>query len=399
MSDLLRLVSYEYKKLFKRKSVIVSILVLYISLTATCLIPVIGQGKYEDIKTDLGYAEALRGRTVDSELIMEMAKAYSHIPDDADSYSSTAEYQTYARPYSDIYKLLRLGLYNANYIFNITEAKGMDEGQAKSYYEQRQKNMVSDMRNNAAAQDEIDFMLECDSKVDKPFKYEVYKGYCQFMEYIYTTAVVLIFVISVCLAPMFAGEYTSGAARLILTSKYGKNRLISAKLFTGISLSVMLAVIAVLIQTVIIFAIYGTEGFGAAIQLVGPNICYDISVGEGSLILVGICIAACICTAAVTMLLSAILKSQFPVIIFMSLMNFVPMVLNIEGNTPIIRTVNKIMILFPVRMCNIWEPFSSYMFGMAGHFIRPYVFLPCFAIILAFIALPLARRGFKNHQI
>lgn len=62
---------------------------------------------YNMMKTDQAYERALTGRAVDQELLSKMQEAYAKIPAEADRYSITEEYQTYARPYSAIFNFVR----------------------------------------------------------------------------------------------------------------------------------------------------------------------------------------------------------------------------------------------------------------------------------------------------
>ena len=108
MKDFWRLTYFEYKKIFKRKSAVIGIIFVYVFSVITCILPIVGnhyvegsaaESKYEAIKTDKAYAMAITGREIDTELILEMSEAYSHIPEGVENYSGTKEYNTYARPY------------------------------------------------------------------------------------------------------------------------------------------------------------------------------------------------------------------------------------------------------------------------------------------------------------
>lgn len=406
MGEFWRLTAFEYKKIFRRKSAVVAIVMLYVLSAVTCILPIIGtsygvvtESKYEAIMKDKSYEMALNGRELDSGLMLEMSKAYGYIPDEAADYTYTQEYETYARPYSSVYRLVRGGFNSSEYRFSIKEAKALTPEIADSYYEVRQQNMIYDMKNEGASDEEVKYMLECDSEVQKPFRLGYNSGYRSYISFMYTAAVFMMFVISICVAPIFAGEYTSGADQLLLTSKHGKRKLIYSKIFAGLSFAVFVSVTIFAIVSLISLSIYGMEGFDTALQLIYPQVCYNVSIGKAVFMLSGIGILACMCIASVTMLLSAKMRTPFPVIIIMSLANFVPMVLNIVGNSPIVRVINKIMILFPVRMCNIWDPFSANMYGAFGSYIRPYIFMPIFAALLTIAAIPLIYRGFKNHQV
>lgn len=408
MRDFWRLTCFEYKKLFRRKSAVIGIIFVYIFSIFTCVLPIIGNHyengaaagtKYEALKTDKAYAMALSGRAFDTELIMEMSEAYSHIPEGVSDYSSTEEYNTYARPYYEIYRISKSGYYGSQYPFTVEDASNMTTEQAASFYEIREKNMISEMASTGAGEDEIAFMLEKDGEVAKPFVFSYTDGYSALASFLYTAAVFLVFVISICLAPVFSGEYHGGTDQLLLTSKYGKNKLILAKLFMGISFAAVFALTVVIIQSVIAFAIYGAQGYDAPLQLIDALCCYDITVGQAVTLLMLIAVIAGIYTAAMTMAMSAGFNSPFPVMIIMALVNFVPMIINFKGNAPYLRVLQKILVLFPIRMCNIWDPFSSFMYNVFGNFTEPYIFLPAFALIFSAVMLPLAFRRFKNRQI
>lgn len=408
MKDFWRLTYFEYKKIFKRKSAVIGIIFVYVFSVITCILPIVGnhyvegsaaESKYEAIKTDKAYAMAITGREVDTELILEMSEAYSHIPEGVENYSATKEYNTYARPYSEIYRIVKPAYYTGQSSFSVETASNMTKEQAESFYDARRDAMISDMKSTGAGQEEIDFMLEKDSQVSKPVLFSYSDGYSSLASFLYTAAVFLVFVISICLAPLFSGEYTSRTDQLLLTSKYGKSRLIAAKLFTGISFSVIFAVTVILIQAVIAFAIYGTEGFNAALQLIDILCCYDFTLGQAIIIFMVILVIACVYTASISMAMSAAMKSPFPVMIIMSLMNFVPMIINLKGNAPYLRVLHKILVLFPIRMCNIWDPFSSFMYNVFGNFIEPYIFMPVFALIFSVLMLSIAYRKFKTRQI
>ena len=408
MKDFWRLTYFEYKKLFRRRSAVIGIILVYLLSIFTCVLPIIGshyengaavESKYESLKRDKAYALELTGRKFDTELIMEMSEAYSHIPEGVADYSSTEEYNTYARPYSEIYRVARSGYYSTQYPFTAETAANMTQDQAEDFYEVRQENMISEMESTGAGENEISYMLEKDSQVSKPFIFSYTDGYSSLGQFIYTAAVFLVFVIAICLAPSFSGEYASRTDQLLLTSKYGKNKLIAAKLFMGVSFSALFSLTVILIQAVITFAIYGTEGFGAPIQMIDALCCFDLTVGQAVILVMAFAVIASIYTAAMTMAMSAALRSPFPVMIAMALINFLPMIINLKGNSPYLRVMQKILVLFPIRMCNMWDPFSSFMYGVFGNFVEPYIFMPLFALVFSVVMFPITFRKFKTRQI
>ena len=148
MKDFWRLTYFEYKKIFKRKSAVIGIIFVYVFSVITCILPIVGnhyvegsaaESKYEAIKTDKAYAMAITGREIDTELILEMSEAYSHIPEGVENYSATKEYNTYARPYSEIYRIVKPAYYTAQSSFSVETASNMPKEQALRDVEQFRK--------------------------------------------------------------------------------------------------------------------------------------------------------------------------------------------------------------------------------------------------------------------
>ena len=125
--------------------------------------------------------------------------------------------------------------------------------------------------------------------LDKDLLIEAAEGYNRFLVIMYTTAMIGSFIAAICVAPIFAGEYTSGADQLVLASIHGKKTLIWAKIFTGISLSILFCLSLIVITYLQCMFTYGFDGADAVWQLLMPMSPYPLTIGEVALIFV-ICI-------------------------------------------------------------------------------------------------------------
>ena len=110
------LTRYELKKLFQKKILRVTLIVCFLGILFSLLLPLVGDyyvdkvlidTNYKMHITDQGYRKALDGRAIDQTLLEETIAAYRRVPMDRSPYSLTEEYQTYARPYSEIFNLIR----------------------------------------------------------------------------------------------------------------------------------------------------------------------------------------------------------------------------------------------------------------------------------------------------
>jgi ABC-type transport system involved in multi-copper enzyme maturation permease subunit len=195
---------------------------------------------------------------------------------------------------------------------------------------------------------------------------------------------------------MFAGEYGTRTDQLILTSKYGKSKIITAKLFTGITLPAAVCLFMTVISYLISSIIFGFDGANAPLQLWDPLGIYPFTLWQGAIVYLICVFFAVILFSAVTLLLSSLFKSPFGVIIITSLLLFIPTMFNGMPNI-ILMNIYK---LLPTRMMAVWTILLDYtpyeLFGLA---IPPYVFLPLFAAVASAAMLPFAWCAFKNHQV
>lgn len=115
MNNLKTLYQYELKKIIKHKILWITLAVCIIGIVFGVTSPLFGayyvdgeltDTHYHMYTVDRAYREKLSGRAIDDELLQEMVAAYRQIPTDAFRYTLTDEYQTYARPYRDIYDIV-----------------------------------------------------------------------------------------------------------------------------------------------------------------------------------------------------------------------------------------------------------------------------------------------------
>ena len=115
MAYLRELYKYEVKKILVRKIVWITLLICMLGIVVTICANLTGtyyvdgeavDTHYHMFQVDQAYYKALSGRAIDQELLDEMWEAYGRIPSGAERYTLTEEYQTYARPYSDIFNLV-----------------------------------------------------------------------------------------------------------------------------------------------------------------------------------------------------------------------------------------------------------------------------------------------------
>ncbi|MBU5485562.1 ABC transporter permease [Clostridium sp. MSJ-11] len=405
MNGFWSLVNFEYKKILRKRSVqitlLLAILFTVFSVAGTLFGSYYVDGKpyesnYDAMVKDRTYARALAGRQLDGELIMETVGAYSGIPKSDGKYFDTEEYQKLARPYSGIYSIVRPVFNTYSRRFNMEDFQVLTKEQADQFYITRraqQEQLVEQTHMSAKAKEQV---LALDARIKTPLTFSYTDGYTRFFVLINTLGLTAAFVMAICVAPLFSGEYVSGADQLILASKHGKNKLIAAKLFTGFSLAAVICLVLIALSYGLSMGIFGADGSNAPLQLYEILLPYPLTMGQTALLLVLCTFFACLMTAAITMLLSAKLKSPFGVIVLVGVLLIGPMLGRISHTNIVQYNLYR---LFPTQMANFSSAVNSIQYELLRLVVKPYVFLPLFAAAVSVLLTPFVYRSFKNHQI
>lgn len=406
MSMFFTLAGYELKKtLCKKRTVIVLTLVILLGAVSV-FGTIIGSytytdengnavtvSRYEEEMTDRRNAESLSGRTIDADLIMEAAVAYSAVPlSGSTRYIDTSEYQDRARRYSEIYHIVRR-VYGLD---SIEEFQALTRGQAEQFDRIRRENRAyiehSDRSEALKA-----YWNACLDKSPQTLTYAYSGGYDRFVTIMYTTAIMAGAAIAILLSGIFSGEYASGADSLILSSKHGKGLVIAAKLFTAFVISLALILLLTAVSYAETMLVWGNGGADADLSLMGEMFPYPLTIGQSTLLYVLCMTMACLLFAAVTAACSALLRSPFNTIVIMSLLLIVPMFIAVPDGSP--AWVYCLENLLPTNMMAFWGALYNYQYEIFGLVIPPYAALPIFAAAVSVICCFAAYRGFRRHQV
>lgn len=407
MNLFFELSGYEFKKILCRKRTVI-VLTLVILIGAVSVFgTVIGNyyytdengneiavSRYDDEMIDRRNAEALSGRVIDADLIMEAVEAYRQVAlNGSVHYTDTTEYQNTARKYSEIYHVVRR-TFGLN---SIEEFQALTREQAEQFDKIRRENMENVIENSQISDNMKAYQKKCLDKSPEKLTYEYSGGYDRFVAIMYTTAITAGAAIAIMLSGIFSDEYASGADSLILSSKHGKGLVIGAKLFAAFVISAILILLLIAITYAETMAVWGSGGANANITLMGNMFPYPLTVGQSVLLYILCMTMACLLFAAITAAFSAVLKAPFNTIIIMSVLLIVPMFINVPDGAPI--WVFCLENLLPTNMMAFWGALYEYQYELFGLVIPPYVFLPVFAFIVSCVCSVLAYRGFKKHQI
>jgi len=244
----------------------------------------------------------------------------------------------------------------------------------------------------SAAQKE--YWQNMNSKVDIPLQYGYYEGW----EIIFTCFEHFMFaILAVCItiAPVFCGEYQAGTDAVILSGKYGKTKLITAKILSSLAFGLLAFTIHVVVACGALLAAFGVDGWNLPLQIAGTTVPYPLTFIQATLINLGVIYLVLLALIGLTLLLSAKMKNSYLVMVVIVPILFIPMFLTPSGTTG---AYNLFLFLLPYRstMPEIGNYISYQLGGLVLDLLSVRAIL--YAVLTA-ILLPLARLGFKKHQV
>lgn len=300
------LVTYEYKKIFQRRSTWISLIVAVLWVLFAGASGILGDyymdgkkadSRFHKVKEERAALEGMKGRKLDEMFFQEMGnkEKYNHM------------YTLYAMI--------------ARQIGNV-KAEEINE----DFYGYRSQMLEKIFQREKLSAGEIAFHKKENRETEIPYSYGNTLGFDEYFRMQGTNGAILAFVIAICLAPIFSFEYGSHMDALILSSRFGKSKAIQAKLITGISFALLLTLLLSGLFFLEIGVIYGLSGWNLPVQ-VSISGCY-LSIPINLLEMLGIsmfcCLAASVMTAVFVMFCSSKMNTPFGVIIISFIFIFLP---------------------------------------------------------------------------
>lgn len=202
----------------------------------------------------------------------------------------------------------------------------------------------------------------------------------------------------VVLTPMFSYEYGKKTDSLLLSAKYGKSKLIKAKMIVGFSLAVLSWLLIQFINIAIIFSFFGIEGSKSFVQNWAMNPSpYAFTYLTSYLAVTAISFVGLLFLTSMILFISSRSKTPFISLIISAIIILLPTVhLDIFAS----RIVQKILMFLPTNILigvNHFKTFEAfYLFGNV-------IMLPSVAMVVSGVLSILMVIGayfsFKQHQV
>lgn len=242
---------------------------------------------------------------------------------------------------------------------------------------------------------EREYWTNMQASVETPYEYGWVGGWENIID-CFGFLVFAILAVCITLSPVFSFEYQSGADAVVLSTRYGRSRLIAAKIVA--SLVYATAVFAICTAVVVGFslAFFGAEGFAAPIQNIGLASPYPLSSGQAALVAIALMYLVCIGFACLTLAISSRVASPLTVFVIDVVLVLVTGLIPSGG----VAVLERILALFPVSFSTFGMMFASFESYPLGPIVVDLIGMIVIAYaLLALICIPIATSSFRRHQV
>lgn len=277
-----------------------------------------------------------------------------------------------------------------------TSLPELDITNGANFYEAREEKIAALLNDPSRdlSYEQKEYWQSLNRQVETPLQYGYYEGWSTVSS---CFELLMFSLLAVCLvlAPVFAGEYQAGTDAVILSGKYGKTKLITAKIAASYLFGLLAFTVHVLAAFGLPLSAFGVDGWDLPMQIANTTIPYPFTFLQGILVNLGVTYLVLFAMIGLTLLLSAKMKSAYSVLTVLVPVLFIPMFLSANGTTGL---YNLTLFLLPYHA--VQPKFGSYISYQFGSLV-----LDAFsarAILYAALTVMMispAKRGFRRHQV
>lgn len=364
------LFKYEFMKIAKKR---MNLVVVLVSLSLTLLLFILPVKSYISLERDghqvtgiaaiqleKEYARELAGMLTEERVAKDIAsyqalfsKSENVVKDGSQLKLKEDMFTRYVLPYYSYYKMIDDAFLEPQVTDNgLTVLRDLKSEEAGEFYKAREDKVTSylnmDFSDWTYSTQEKAFWNAKNSQVDAPYVYGYHAGWKSLFQ-CFELLIVSIIAICICVAPVFAGEYQTGADSVILSTRYGKSMLIKAKIAAAFLYGLLIFSIHLGLAAGIQLVAFGMDGWDLPLQILNVTIPYSFTMLEAALIWTGILYSVLFGMISVTLLLSAKMKTAFVVLVIDVLIVLLPVFLGLSGSNGVL---NHMLMLLPTWQCN-----------------------------------------------
>lgn len=219
----------------------------------------------------------------------------------------------------------------------------------------------------------------------------------------FSIAIPVFIVMIIATSAVFSGEYNTKTSSLILTTRYGKNKLILAKIMASMVFATLLLGGIFLLFSMTFGIHYGYQGWDAGVQtnfglsLMGLR----VSLNHLKLILLGFSILwlGSISLVALTLMISAMARSPFSSLVISTVFFIIPRIIRQSQSGG---TLHDLLLIFPINLTNVQEVLHSQLNAESIYHSDSLSSLAWIILTTALVTLvsgAITHKAFTNHEI
>lgn len=397
------MIRYELKKIFERRLNIIAMLSGYV-LLAGCVFSFISGAGFYDKETD-SYVEGIEGIRLEQERAKgkedEISEEYitrivKNIQDYGMDLESDEAYMKVIRKMGDIFYFIAKNYTDMRESYaDVNAIMEIDLTDGAQFYKQRMKKITDylnmDFSYGNYSEAEKEYWIQKAENTIVPFAW----GDKCIMDILWDTVAIgfyLWFVVVICVSSVFASEHESGAASLLLTTKYGKDRLVWSKIAASVLFTAGYHLTGTVTAVCVIGLLLGFSGSSLPVQVWNSVIPYNLTVGQACFVHLAILLLAGIAITLFLLFCSARFRSSLATLAIGMTALIGPAFFPMSKNSGLWNNINY---LFPVRAVDFKKILGSYVSYRVGDWVIPYVEM----VVLVYTTIGIAalistRKGF-----
>lgn len=280
-----------------------------------------------------------------------------------------------------------------NYDYNLIDSISVN--QAHQFYNNR-VNQISDWLNGEAkdmyTDKEKQFIIEQYGELKTPFQYSYAEGWKQVFQRFMTITMLATLIIGFIVSGIFSCETQLKTDDIFYSSYYGRDKAIVAKIKSGFIITTSIYWLSILLYSGILLSILGTDGANCAIQIDWGSwkSLYNITFLQEYILAISGGYIGCLFIAALTMLISAKLKSAVIAVMIPFVLIFTPSFLGFITSS----FVTKVLSLLPDQLLQINNLVNLFtMYEISDNIVKP---IPILFVLYSILVIPIL---FITYQI
>lgn len=261
----------------------------------------------------------------------------------------------------------------------------VDPNKLTDFYERRRSAVEDFLENSGQVGNEKEYLMQLNQNVSEPFHYEWVKGWSQVLgSMVSDLGVVMALFLAIALSSLFAGEWYNNTTSLVLTTQNGWKKVAYAKIFTGIAFTIELFFILLIGNVTSQVFFMGTAGWDMPIQTIKLIAIAPMNMFQAEIYEYAFAFLGAIGFCGVVMLISSAVKSNVLALLFSLVIVYGPMM--ISEYLPY--GVQKALDLIPLVGSGA-DIFRTNTFNLFGKIIwSPYLLITV-PILIGIICIPL----------